>query len=958
MLRLFKILGSICLLVAGLTTGRAFSLIGPINEAYQVPEIGYNLPGDIGAPKNLGEQYRWNIPVMVYAFDQSFLDYFGSNGVRAVDQAFGVFNALQPVSSYSSDLGEVPTTTLRQNYRARANNLLDVKSMTMMTLIEQLGLAEPERYVWTLHDRFLSNIPGAKCPDDENYIVVNRNIEVGTSALTNVQYSPYINDTFWTYRVLETCVAPNPLAVTINTSSDPYANQYTALASQAAFSGDFFTGLTRDDVGGLRYLLSSKQVATEVVDGTELMVTNLPVFLLTSNLTQLISDASTNDPAALQALYPTIQIAAYNYSYTNFVNTNYTFYYTNHPWSSTGSFPVLVALTNYTTNIGALYQYQFANVITNPGPCIYTNVIYTNGAYTFLYTTNLTFTNSNPAYTKSYLTLVYTNITAGSYVTPDQVVTNIYTTNLMVDGASGDYFIMPTNACGGLVGTAEQLRLLTITTNAAVAFPGPAILITNAINYLVTSNLARLISDATTNGPQALLALYPGLQITNYFPSFTNLITTNLTPYYTNYPWGIYGQPPVLAFTTNYSTNIGFVYQYGFGNVHTSSYSPYSLVTVLVTNVTTEPWALPGTVFTNIYQSNYWANIPSGDYYILPTNNGCGGIVILSNILSQLTMVTNGTLFVSNTLPGSLYTNLYYSETTMTYFTNQNFAYYQITCYSNPLASTLTTITYVTNRYLKYSAVACVTNPPARRRGVEKITFVRNDNYDSLLQNFTVPTNVVFTAQAVAGNTNWVQTLRRVVTQPDLLVAAEDFTPGPAAGPQGIFAMLRRNINFNQNYKQPNLAGPGTIVPPLVMTFNKVGTVFMNDYTRIGQGKATGSFLWGSFDGTTAPPVVYPNGTSLDSLENQLIMQITTAVLPTAKLRVGYTTTLAGTGGQPPYVWSLAPSSPGMPPVISVFSDGTILGIPTVAGTYDIIVRMTDSGGRYVERPLTLTVDP
>ena len=38
----------------------------------------------------LGEEYRWNVPVLTYAFDQSFLDYFGSNGVAAVEKAFQI----------------------------------------------------------------------------------------------------------------------------------------------------------------------------------------------------------------------------------------------------------------------------------------------------------------------------------------------------------------------------------------------------------------------------------------------------------------------------------------------------------------------------------------------------------------------------------------------------------------------------------------------------------------------------------------------------------------------------------------------------------------------------------------------------------------------------------------------------------------------------------------------------
>src|SRR5437868_6810865 len=83
-------------------------------DAYEVPPIGYNplpaggftSPGDLlsSGPKNLGEEYRRVTPVMYYTCDANFLDFFGSNGVYAVDQAFAVLNGLTNVSSYSADL--------------------------------------------------------------------------------------------------------------------------------------------------------------------------------------------------------------------------------------------------------------------------------------------------------------------------------------------------------------------------------------------------------------------------------------------------------------------------------------------------------------------------------------------------------------------------------------------------------------------------------------------------------------------------------------------------------------------------------------------------------------------------------------------------------------------------------------------------------------------------------------
>ncbi len=81
-----------------------FSLLGPLNEAYQVPEIGYGIGGDLGGPKNLGEEYRRNTPVLYYAFDANFIDYFGSNGMYAVEQAIAIMNGVPKASQMSRDL--------------------------------------------------------------------------------------------------------------------------------------------------------------------------------------------------------------------------------------------------------------------------------------------------------------------------------------------------------------------------------------------------------------------------------------------------------------------------------------------------------------------------------------------------------------------------------------------------------------------------------------------------------------------------------------------------------------------------------------------------------------------------------------------------------------------------------------------------------------------------------------
>ena len=36
---------------------------------------------------NIGEEYRWNTPLLTYAYDESFINYFGENGILAIEDA-------------------------------------------------------------------------------------------------------------------------------------------------------------------------------------------------------------------------------------------------------------------------------------------------------------------------------------------------------------------------------------------------------------------------------------------------------------------------------------------------------------------------------------------------------------------------------------------------------------------------------------------------------------------------------------------------------------------------------------------------------------------------------------------------------------------------------------------------------------------------------------------------------
>src|SRR6266496_6591642 len=105
---------------------RAFTLLGPLG-VWQTPRLGYiTASAIIGGPMSLGEEYRWNVPVVYYAFTPEFLNYFGQHGVDEVEKAMKLVSDLPPASQLK--LEDYPLTSQRVNYRAQALNLVDVRS--------------------------------------------------------------------------------------------------------------------------------------------------------------------------------------------------------------------------------------------------------------------------------------------------------------------------------------------------------------------------------------------------------------------------------------------------------------------------------------------------------------------------------------------------------------------------------------------------------------------------------------------------------------------------------------------------------------------------------------------------------------------------------------------------------------------------------------------------------------
>ena len=98
---------------------------------------------------NLGEEYRWNTPLLTYAYDESFLNYFGKDGVDAIEEAIKMLNTIPPVSTIKTNypptnrqetnIWNFPTRPDRYHARADSVGLLDMKSYPLRELFGYIG---------------------------------------------------------------------------------------------------------------------------------------------------------------------------------------------------------------------------------------------------------------------------------------------------------------------------------------------------------------------------------------------------------------------------------------------------------------------------------------------------------------------------------------------------------------------------------------------------------------------------------------------------------------------------------------------------------------------------------------------------------------------------------------------------------------------------------------------------
>lgn len=844
---------------------QAFSLLGPITGnaavSWQTTTIGYNFGSDIGGAMNRGEGYRWNVPVLYVAFDDSFIEYFGNSGITQVESALKTFNSLTNFSLMSSNLSEYPLRTTRVNFRAQALNLLDLKSTTMRAVVEELGLTEPERYTFSLRDRNVTTFAGTTYT---NYLVIQRNFDPIFH-----QPSPFVNGTLYTYDIRDPYLFLNT-SDAVERPADPRAFINTSVAYSSPTLGLFFTGLTRDDIGGLRYLYGTNNIAGErLLPDTQIVVTNSQQFVLGTGDLGLLTRNSTNTvltPPQMQTLFPGVQFAAVttNVGLVNLTNV------------VGGSIVITPTVTN-------IYSYIYGNVVTN-------------------YVTN-----------QAKASLQTIQVTSNQF----GFVTNVISqTNFVTNEVAGTYYVITNGNFGYEI--LEQINVVTneqrtiyVTNSSTTAF------FTNTsasarVLIEATNDLFEMIQFTSTNAPAAVLTRYPGLLITSTNIFLTNLVQETYTTYLTNYytdPAYIIGR---IVVATNRLTNVLAGYSYTFGNVVTNQAYARGYITDRTINIgynSASPYdpAYGSTnVTTNITLTTSIKSYTNGTFYIVPTN--LVGYNILSTMYESPTAITNTIVSSGFTASGVTLSNIVQQ---VRYRTNSVLLGEPILL-QNPTNIIITAIgtrqelvREVINVNYRAQALQLLnsTNMGAHvRRGTDHILFKRLP-YDSVLARVINPvtnyfvtslsvtngtniltlgldgiTNLYTTAGYTVSGTNYNQIEVRAVTTPDFLFQADDL--GFVTDVTGIRApvlFLRSStatwINNDSINGTTSLAGPGVIRGTVAISYNNIGPAVSHQTPRTldASNPILLHFTWGSFDGSGAEPVVYPIGTGLDSLESQIL---------------------------------------------------------------------------------------
>ena len=302
-------------LLAGLHLAQGFVMIGPMaTNRLTALGIDLNYWDDLGGPKERKNFFRWNMPSLTYSFDASFINYFGLEGRFAINEAMEVINDFfspkedpPPYDGMSQldlakhgFLGNYNTTWV--NTTAQNQGILDIKSLTLGLMVNHLGLGNPHRYAFGIHDATTN-----QASTIVNFRVRLRNFdpitERPTDMINNVKYSyrlvhdgtnspgvgnpPFVMPSFADMEEFTTDTSGNAWTTVASIADAFYGNSLMYWTDQPTLYdfGVYYNGLnamggkyepryalTYDDAGGLRYLYRNNNYVYETIPPNVVLV--------------------------------------------------------------------------------------------------------------------------------------------------------------------------------------------------------------------------------------------------------------------------------------------------------------------------------------------------------------------------------------------------------------------------------------------------------------------------------------------------------------------------------------------------------------------------------------------------------------------------------------------------------------------------------------------------------------
>jgi hypothetical protein len=851
MLLFFKRILVVMTLAAALCQSSfGFALLGP-RDTWQIAALGYDPQsdlGDLGGPKNLGEEWRWVLPRISYAFDPSFIDFFGTNGIAAVEEAISLFNR-ELTNSLSgltdAELLAKPLDTRRIHSTAQALGVLDLKSATMGMLAEQLGLASAERWTWALRDRqvFTQNVT--------NYLVIKRNFDPFT-----LRPSSYVNGRRLTYTVgvfpaLVGVFYEDAVEFPIDQAGDgPFMGSTVSsmvgedLTGVWLRPGEYFSSLTQDDIGGLRYIYRRNNVNAEVIPQPardiatfppSLRVTNQLTFISGFDAFSFFTNALLTDPTNLTTQFTNLIILQTNVTFTNISVTNLVL--TN---LVAGGLFTNTALPMLITNLD-LYVFSEASR-TNPPPQLL-------GLYP-----QLIITSTNSGFESTVQEVYFLGEDPlGSPFDPPVIMTN-YVTNLLVN-----YRYTFQNVITNYASTVTDLEVRDI---EFVGAPGDFELFTNVTRFRTNRTSGGFyILDRSTNASLVGHAFVdqnrvPLMRATNVIDSVTNQVFffTNIfdptdirrrdvVNKFTNVVYAVYpillnsaaGQAVVPVVTTILTNR----FEYVFDTNNLIFFPPANGNTNVI---------LQTIIFTNgaprIIEQFIDVGLPQGTVVIIDTNFFILADPRLVPPVHSFGLVTNIITSFTNTATGQFITQ-------------------QLIFQTNSILVGVFPITYVQQTV------------PTLRAGVDSIKFEPLPYLEFLSQTNAIATNF-YNITAQVGTNIINQTVRRI-SGADIVFSTSDFTSVgafPISISRSLFFQIGNTViapggQFDR--------GPGQIVGGSTISFSKLTPSWILQTPGATTEETAVLFLqWGSFDSETLLPRLYPEDITgqLKTLEDIVLRRI------------------------------------------------------------------------------------